>query len=344
MRVPRGRRTSHRYTSHAKCKGITMTLKLRPGDKFSCIALENIAVDDSLSAPVVLGDGLWVTPSSPFRLDSKWREWVGKTTSDRFTNVNQFLVAIQNSKKPHILDDENTQLSHRVGLLFHGILLQGIPDYVNGWTLTGARVSDEIQIRSLGNLHGYYNSPSPDRVLICEKVCQMANRFVDGWTKIESSSDYSYLKRGMRAVISGMRREWVDDRLHEYVRALEALIKPRIGKSTTQFVHRCQTFALANRDNTKTLKESYNIRGAVEHMHHPDQALANYPQSNRESVLFHRLRQIEKLTFEVYLKICTSPSHATFFKTDNDIESFWRKRDHDRYRAWGARLDLRRIR
>ena len=79
-------------------------------------------------------------------------------------------------------------------------------------------------------------------------------------------------------------------------------------------------------------------------MHHPDQALANYPQSNRESVLFRRLRQIENLAFEVYLKICTSPSHATFFKTDNDIESFWRKKDHDRYRAWGTRLDLRRIR
>jgi len=56
-----------------------------------------------------------------------------------------------------------------------------------------------------------------------------------------------------------------------------------------------------------------------------------------------RLRQIERLAFAAYLKLATSVAHAALFKTDDDIEAFWKKKDDERFEAWGTKVDVTAI-
>jgi len=321
----------------------TAAFEVKPSEKFACFAFENIAVDNSLSAPLELGEGLWVLPHSPIRLDAQWQKCVGSIKSEKIGKSNLFLIAVKDSQTPEILDHENQWLQRRTNVLFYGLLLQGVPDHLEGWIFTGARIAGEISIRSMGDLSNYYHSHPKARVIIRAGTCIAAKLFADGYGKIEESADYARVKRGMRAVVRGLKEPSVDDRIHEYVRALEALIKPKIGATTKQFVHRCQTFALAGQDAREILEECYLIRNAVEHMHSSDETLSSYPKARREAVAFRRLRQIEGLAFAVYLKLATSATHAALFKTDSDIEAFWLKKDHERCGLWGSTVDLAKI-
>lgn len=268
------------------------SFELNKGEKFSCIALQNVSTANLLLSPLELTDGLWVSTTAPFNIDSTWREWIGKIRSDEIGRANLFLCAIQSSSKPAILDDENQKLTKLVKFLFHGILLQGIPHFDRGWTFTGANVSSGLEIRSMGELDTYYFSPQPpgrahaNFIPISEKTCHLAKKFVDEFTLIENDSEFSRLKRGMRAIVRGMKEKFVEDRLHEYVRALEALIKPPIGKSTVKFVSRGQTFTLSGNPNENILKECYEIRSKVEHMHEFNKSLATYLPSKQEEILF----------------------------------------------------------
>ena len=172
-------------------KRIKSKFGLHPGEKFTCIVLYNIAVADSLSSLLDLGNGIWVSDQSPFGLDPRWREWVGKLRSEEIDDANLFLIARMESEKPQILDEENNVLWHQVSLLLWGILLQGIPDSVNGSVITGANVSGETEIRSMGPLSRFYHSSPPERVIIDDNKCHKAKDFVDGFRKIEASSDWN---------------------------------------------------------------------------------------------------------------------------------------------------------
>ncbi|MBU6482073.1 MAG: hypothetical protein KGS09_16175 [Nitrospirae bacterium] len=136
----------------------------------------------------------------------------------------------------------------------------------------------------------------------------------DGLAAIYGSANYDRLKRGLRALIRGMKERNAEDRLHEFVRALEALIKPEISKTKRQFVHRCQTFAVASQDSKNILDECYEIQNTVEHMHPWENALLRRAPKDRQSIALQRLRQIESLALTVYQRINTSAQHAAIFR------------------------------
>ena len=313
---------------------------LRVGEKFSCIALENIATDESLNSPVDLHDGFWALPEPPFGLDDRWRGWIGSIRSESIDRCNLFLVATLPSKTPDILDGENQQLGRRLNGLFYGLLLQGLPDHIDGFTLTGARTGDQVEIRSMSKLRDHYHSRPKERVRIKAATCHVAKSFMEGYEALAASKDFARFKRGMRAVIRGLREGEVEDRIHEYVRALEALVKPEIGASARQFAHRCMTFTGANEATRRILEDGYAIRSAVEHMHGMAVALGDYPEGQHEAIGLTRLRQLEALALGVYLRAVTSSAHGSIFRTDADIDLFWGLRDDERRRAWGTPVTI----
>lgn len=320
-----------------------MDFHLQAGEKFACIAFENLAIDDSLSKPVSLGEGFWTLPEHPFDLDNRWRDWIGKIRADQVDRCNFFLLAIKASTRPEVLDDENEMLRRRLNRLLYGLFLQGIPNHVDGFVLSGARVSEETMIRQFSELRDFYHSNPPHRVKLNESTCRTAKTFEEGYRAIEKSTAYERVKRGMSALARAISEQTLQERIHQYARALEALVKPEIGRSTSQFTHRCQTFALASTDAKQILEECYEIRGAVEHMNLVDDALTDYSSDNRQLIATRRLRQIEGLAFSVYLKLATSQSHARLFETDTLIDAFWSKRDDECRATWGTPLDITAI-
>lgn len=93
----------------------------------------------------------------------------------------------------------------------------------------------------------------------------------------------------------------------------------------------------------RILEDGYAIRSAVEHMHDMDVALGHYPKVEHGAIGLTRLRQIEALAFEVYLRAVTSSAHSGIFRTDADIDLFWGLRDDKRQRHWGAPVAIASI-
>jgi hypothetical protein len=214
-----------------------MNFVLKTGDKFACIAFENLAVDDSLSRPLSLGEGLWTLPEHPFDLDNRWRKWIGKIRADRVDRCNFFLLAVKASTRPEVLDDENIMLRKRLDRLLYGLFLQGIPDHVDGFVLSGARISEETMIRQFSELRDFYHPNPPRRIKLNKSKCRTAKTFEEGYMVIEKSTAYERVKRGMSALVRAISESTIEERIHQCARALEALVKPEIGRSTSQFVH-----------------------------------------------------------------------------------------------------------
>lgn len=111
-----------------------------------------------------------------------------------------FLLAVKASTRPEVLDDENEMLRKRLNRLLYGLLLQGIPGHVDGFVLSGARVSEETMIRQFSELRDFYHSNPPHRVKLNESTCRTAKTFKEGYRAIEKSTAYERVKRGMSAL------------------------------------------------------------------------------------------------------------------------------------------------
>jgi hypothetical protein len=117
------------------------------------------------------------------------------------------------------------------------------------------------------------------------------------------------------------------------------VVKPEIGASRRQFIHRCQTFTGASAANADILGESYDIRSQVEHLHDWQNGLPNVPPEFREERLKSQQRRSEALGRHVYGRVCTSQAHRQLFE-DGAIDGFWARPDDEKRQLWGAQLDL----
>ncbi len=143
--------------------------------------------------------------------------------------------------------------------------------------------------------------------------------------------------------MDGLQKERGEERIHQFVRSLEALILPEISKTTRQFTHRCQTFAMASPHAPQILEEAFELRSMAEHLNDWEQALESYPKDDREFVALHRTRQMEQLAAFAYSRVLKSDSIRSHFVSETKQGEFWKLPDNDRRSVWGTQLDLRLI-
>jgi hypothetical protein len=72
-------------------------------------------------------------------------------------------------------------------------------------------------------------------------------------------AQYRRVIRGMNTLFNSLK-ETGQDRLHQFVRSLEALILTDIGRTEKQFEHRCHIFARAGNDIRGLLLECFDMR------------------------------------------------------------------------------------
>jgi hypothetical protein len=151
--------------------------------------------------------------------------------------------------------------------------------------------------------------------------------------------------RGIRTLLLANREtNTVGDRLHQFVRAVEAVIKPRAGSGRNDFAHRGQTLTLNNAETREILLQLYDARSLVEHLNKPTDALPPGGTAEQERRLMdRRTRQIDLLARDVFVRILESPELLEALRTDDQIDAFWRMEHGERIRLWGHRLDVARI-
>ena len=152
-------------------------------------------------------------------------------------------------------------------------------------------------------------------------------------------AEFRRVIRGLNALLGGLKQTG-QDRLHQFVRSLEALIFPDVGDTKRQFTHRCQTVARAGENTRSLLQEAFDMRSDTEHLHEWDEAVRNYPADQRQDVCWHRTRQIEQLACDAYSRLLREAALRQRFRTDTAIAAFWKLRDNERGSIWGKPLDL----
>lgn len=318
-------------------------MRIAPGEKFACYAFTRCWLADGVPREIELRPRLWAATSLDFNVAEHWKTWLGSITVDELREANLILYTTMASSRPEILDDENVTLTKVLDYVLFGLVLQGIP--VNrAYSLGGAHVRGEINVRQFSHLSGYRPTPGLGEFKPGVNELRRAEALSTRLQRVnEGDADWARLRRGVKALLQGSRMDDCTERLHQFVRALEALIKPDIGKTKRQFADRInQTFTVPTAETRATLEQIYELRNRIEHLHGPLDVLPGDCES-RIAAADRRTRQVDVLARFALTRVLQDDQLFNRFKTDEGIEAFWALPDADRAAAWGPRLDLRSV-
>ncbi len=308
------------------------------GHKFALISLGNASVDIG-DQPIHLSHGISIYPNPPLHLDDSWKESLGTFQYEAFSESNFIIIITSPSDTPGILDQENEDLLKSVDFFFLSLLLHGVPFYEEGLRASGENVG-EPRIRSVGPLNTYYRTASTTPLIITPSVIQSARDALNGLFTFYSEVGYHRLTRGFNAWTRGLGEILSDERNHQFVRAIEALIKPQIGKTKKQFINRCQHFIDANKEDRIMLAEIFDLRSATEHMNDWSLVLGHVSENERSQHAILRTYQADVLARSLYLRICSSNELQSSFLDDKTIDQYWAMPQGERQRIWGEPITL----
>ncbi|HSO73742.1 MAG TPA: hypothetical protein VLU47_02810, partial [Blastocatellia bacterium] len=118
------------------------------------------------------------------------------------------------------------------------------------------------------------------------------------------------------------------------------VVKPDIGRTTSQFIHRGQFFAGRSEVDRVLLREIFEMRSASEHLNSLKDLLDEPNPHDREKLIALRVFQSEILAGAIYRHLLTDADLLRSFRDDEGISMVWGKRDDELVRMWGAPLDL----
>jgi hypothetical protein len=306
---------------------------------FVLLAIVNVFADVMDSR---LSDGTSVLPRMPVDL-GVWSQWIGSITADRLRQANVIFLREEHPEtraaaqiQQHF-DKELTQL-------FYMLQLSGVIEYDSAYLLTGVVHDGAPQIQQISDFHTFYPSKGYSRTPITMARLTQAASLRQGLQSIDAPPPrFARVIRGFHTLLNGLTRDKGQDRLHQFVRSLEALILPRAGETKKQFIHRCQTFARPSPVAELVLSEAFDMRSDTEHLHDWNRALQAYPTTERDNIAWHRTRQMEALATSAYSRILLNPALRASFESETDQQHFWKQAEGVRRATWGESLDLTAI-
>jgi hypothetical protein len=314
--------------------------------KFALFAVRNAYVEfpEDEDFKHQLSDGTWLLTKIPMGIDTGWREWIGSLRYESLSNSNLILVNSEGTSNPEILDGQHLEIERKVSLLFHILQLSGVLEYSEANLVVGSYYNAQSDVRRMSRMpqflptRGYI--PRPINIDLMET----AVRLQSGFEQIESNGDaFPRVKKGFKVLMDGLKEKNGEDRIHEFVRSLEALILPDIGKTRRQFVHRCQTVAKASPKAKQILEESFDLRSMAEHLNNWENALESYSPDVREETALLRTRQMERLACFSYTCLLEHQSIRSHYISEKDMKDFWGLPDNQRKQRWGHQCDLEQI-
>lgn len=304
--------------------------------KYACIVLETNVVR-ALTDPYTFGNGLYAFFRSPFKPDNMWTESLGTFHDKRVSDSNLFLFAFSTDSSA-----DDRYLERIVTMLHYGLLIQGKAYSTDGLILAG--LNRDLHVSSVSTSDRYY---WPYKVIgssIDMEVLNTCRDIVRGVNIIfskEDSYDFLRLRKGFNAFIRGIREGREGHfRLHQFVRAIEAVIKPDVGNTTKQFIHRGQVFVGRSEKDREFLRELFEMRSAAEHLNPIKDKLDKYSDYERERIVPLRIYQAELLAGHAYSRILTDPSLLSMFISDDTINQFWKQTEKEQMSVWGKPIDL----
>lgn len=310
--------------------------------KFALVAVENVYTDfpDDRDKHQ-LSDGTWICARVPVTIDTHWKEWIGTIRLERLENCNLIMFISEGSANPQSPDEHHKKLGKRLSQTFFLLQLSGVLEYRGAYLLCGSVFDEKTAIRQMDKLPFFYQTRGYSRIPVTIERLEKAVHLREVLEEMDSSlDDFKRLKSGWRVLRDGLQKKHGEERIHQFVRSLEALILPEVGNTKRQFTHRCQTFAKASSHTKRILEEVFELRSMTEHLNAWEQALESHPEDDREIVALHRTRQMEQLAAYAYSHILESDAIRNHFVSETKQGEFWKLPDDARRSIWGTQLDL----
>jgi hypothetical protein len=305
--------------------------ELIPGQLFSMLAIANVNTD--IVEDVRLSNGLWALSHVPLGLEEHWTKWIGSLRAEKLLDAN--LVLFTQHRTPKYLRQ-----------VFFMLQLDGVPEYEEAESIFGNVETGGTTVAQMSQLAKFKNTKGYVRKAIDVPRIEKAISRTDALSQIElmvHADKFHRFIRGLNVLRDGLLRDLGQDRNHQFVRSLEALILPKEGETRKKFEHRCQTFAIANEAARKILGEAFGMRGDTEHLQDWQRALKNHPATDRENIAFQRTRQMESLASFAYARVLDDENLWKHFSEDSALAKFWALPDDQRKTLWESQFDLNTV-
>jgi hypothetical protein len=289
---------------------------------------------------VDLGGGVSAHPACPIELPAHWREWLGTLQAEVITGANLLIAIEMPSQTPTILDAETQLLDRRLTAMWRGLSLQGVPTYQQAKILLGG-VDDrgETSVRRVSTPVTAYRHQFGESLDVSSTVLASAKRFADRIDHVYGAvPDFRRVRAGFTALNKGIEEHTAAERLHQFVRAMDGLMKLPQGAGRREFTNRGPTFVTGTGLNG-ILEQLYLLRNTQEHLNEFRAVIPAPTQREFDRITSLRAYQAEQAALASYRRLFDG-GPLNDFLTEASIDAFWRLDEAERRRRWGAAFDL----
>lgn len=311
-----------------------LTEPLTSDRKFAVIAVNNIFTN--IAEPLSFSDDHTIVSNKMPVLEDHWRDWLGKIQYDNLSGCNLFIERYRESGwaagQLEIVDEVNESLKSEVYALFGLLHLLGSWEYERSkvYLFSGYMQNGFARVRQFTRPDWFQVTGGYTRAELAlqsiEDALSLHRAFEDFKGRLPDNQRARFW-RGFRALLSGLKAFYASDRLHGFVRSLEALILPEKSNTEKQFRDRCAIMGAPYAEESRArqmLGEAYKLRSDVEHVNEWDKSLTSLPDASaREVRALSRTRQVEALAFAAYRRILLDPNVQRHFMSEADIRALW---------------------
>ena len=204
---------------------------LNEGEKFAFLLLSNVYVDFPDGLPARLSDGTWVFDKYPTSADTYWEKLLGTLRLQEIQEAN-LVLARSRTADPHQLTIDDYKLGQSLADVHAFLQLGGVVEHKAASLVVGSMTSGAAFVRQVSGIEKYrttrgYSREPVTSTRLEQAVC-LASVYGNLFARPGSSVRF---RRGLNILLDGLRQENGQERLHQFVRALEALVLPEVGNT-----------------------------------------------------------------------------------------------------------------
>ncbi len=284
--------------------------------------------------------GWTICSTPPFEIGEPWRKWQGEVAIEHFSQAKLFLLSETQSELAFDIGTVEAGRAERdVWRLLHSVLLQGIPPTNGAQHVSDSAINQPLTRPEVRGAFQLFPTipwwPGP----VGDEVARRALALAEAFLPLDATADsFVRLKKGIAAWMRGVQMSSGDDRLHQFVRALDALCFTSPGNGKKELRERLQrvTSGLSGSE----LGELYDLRSQVEHLNEISPKVPHERIKDIERLGTFRIFQAERLAAELFMRVLKRESLRCHFESDDSIRKLWQLPNTELLELWGDRIDL----
>ncbi|EMY60292.1 hypothetical protein [Leptospira terpstrae] len=302
-------------------------------EKFAILTFYNANVNLSESF-IKINEDLSIATEFPIEIDSHWKKWIGDIQSQKIKNSNLSIFFKQKVENPKIINRTNSECESKVYLFYCSLvtITELLCDYFP-LQFTGAKYNNIFEIQSFSQmLKPEFVNGTPFR-RIDQAVIDDAIQNYLALIQLSTIKKHSRIFRGINYFLDGITADDWKNKLHNYVRVIEAFINPEIGNTQRQFKSRTELFIGPSFHSL--MEKIYAIRSNIEHVHEIQKGLDNI-----NAIQFQKLTIVTQSISRYLLNFFLKNKNIWNFFEDSTIDEFWKLSPEKRKEIWPDIFDI----